>query len=86
MCSPIAAITVLTTSPSNSSRFSKWYEIKPVLDRPARFAIRAYEALAIPISAMVVIAASTICARRAVSINDRGAGAVVERIADMSKK
>ena len=44
MCAPIELTTSLTTSAISSSRPSKWYEMSPVLDSPARLAIWANEA------------------------------------------
>jgi hypothetical protein len=45
--------------------------ISPVLDSPAWLAMRANDVFAYPTSAMVSIAAATICARRPASVNVR---------------
>ena len=58
-------MTSVTTASIKSDLPLKWYEISLVLDRPACSAIRANDAFAYPTSAMTAIAASTICARRA---------------------
>src|ERR1700754_1685271 len=75
---PATVNTSVTTASTRSSLPAKWYEINRVLDRPARRAICANDAFAKPSSAIVAIAADTICARRATVVTDRSGSTLTD--------